>query len=713
MVAKNSEDLGQTLRTVLRRWREVPHWRRFWLGCGIALALLVAGGTMLPVAPLAQVKPLFSLWLALTGLLLARTIWRRLTYRIGLRLLLSYLVIGLTPFLLTGALAFLLGYMLTGQYAATRLRFTMTSEYERLMLLARSASSGDPRQAEMVLEEGLRAAAERGLSLEWVVREGERLITNSPRQGLDVPAWAQEEPWAGPALLDDHPVAAAAVRQGRRTVAVFLPLDATAVRSLVREQWFEARFVNTSKESAGGFNLHVNVGGRGKEEARPTRSGSRGAPVTNLEVSIGGTRRTERGEAEGGGEPPEVSDKKWLDTRIGEGGGLWAGRWVVWFSILPEARGWREEGEGRRVVALLRVSPRGAFQDLFASGSYKLAEDVMTTLQLTGGSLLALYCMAVALAAWMIVTIARSTARLARGAREVGQGNLAYRIPVKQRDQLGDLAVAFNHMADSVVGMLAAVREKERLAQELALAREIQESLLPHTSLRVGTLTVAAHFQPAAEIGGDFYDVIRLLGGSLLVAVGDVAGHGLPTGLHMAMMKGALAALVGEGRRGTDLLDRLNRFLRAEGAARRMVTVAVAEIDTGAREVRLTNAGHPPPFLLAGGEVREVQANSLPLGFSWYDPPASATVSFAPGDLLVLFSDGLVEARPPGGEPLGYAGLQAILLGAVGNTGEGVLGACLAAVEERLGGAPLPDDITIVVVEHLVGVDPEQTRHLP
>lgn len=698
-------------RTAVRRWRGLPRWRRLWFGSGTLLALLVALGALLPATSAGPARPLFTLWLLLTALALARRIWRRLTYRIGVRLFLSYLVIGITPFLLTATLAFLLGYMLTGQYAAARLRSTLAGEYERLVQLAHSACSGEGRQVQAVLEEGVRRAAERGLTLQWVVRDGERLATNSQRQGVDVPSWAEEEPWAGAAVVDDLAVAAAAVRQGRRATAVFFPFDATAARSLVSEQWFEARFVNTGKESAGRFNLQVNVGGKGENEARPTRAEPRGAPVTNLEVSIGGTRRTERGEAESGGDLPEASDRDWLDTRIGEGGGLWAGRWVVWFSILPEARGWREEGEGRRVVALLRVSPRGAFQDLFASGSYKLAEDVMTTLGITGGVLLALYCLAVALAGWMIVTIARSTARLTRGAREVGQGNLAYRIPVKQRDQLGDLAVAFNRMADSVEGMLADVREKERLAQELALAREIQESLLPHTSLRVGTLAVAARFRPAAEIGGDFFDVIRLPGGSLLVAVGDVAGHGLPTGLHMAMVKAALAALVGEGRRGTDLLDRLNRFLRAEGAARRMVTVAVAEIDTAAREVRLTNAGHPPPFLLAGGEVREVEATSLPLGFSWYDPPASATVSFAPGDLLVLYSDGLVEARPPGGEPFGYEGLQATLLGAAGSTGEGVLGACLAAVEEHLGGAPLPDDVTIVVVEHLVAVHPQQTRH--
>ncbi len=677
------------------------------------LALLVARGALLPAASAGPARPLFVLWLVLTGLPLARRIWRRLTYRIGVRLFLSYLVIGITPFLLTATLAFLLGYMLTGQYAAARLRATIAGEHERLLQLAIAAAGGEWKEARTVLEEGVRRAAERGLTLEWVVREGDTLATNSQRQGLDVPLWADEKPWVGAAAVDDLAVAAAVVKQGWRVVTAFFSLDVAAARSLVREEWYEARFVTAGEQSPGGFNLQVNVGGKGKEEARPTRGEPQGAPGMNLELSIGETKRAKRGEAEGGGNPPEVSDRDWLDTRIGQGGGLWAGRWVVWFSILAEAREWVEAGKGRRVVALLRVSPRGAFQDLFASGSYRLAEDVMTTLRITGGVLLALYCLAVALAGWMIVTIARSTARLTRGAREVGQGNLAYRIPVKQRDQLGDLAVAFNRMAASVEGMLADVREKERLAQELTLAREIQESLLPRTSLRVGSLDVTAHFRPAAEIGGDFFDVIQLPDDALLVAVGDVAGHGIPAGLHMATVKAALATLVGEGRRGTDLLGRLNRFVQAEGAARRMVTLAVVEIDTGAREVRLTNAGHPPPFLISGGEVREVEATSLPLGFSWYDLPASATVSFAPGDLLVLYSDGLAEVRPPKGEPFGYEGLQATLLGAAGSAAEDVLGACLAAVEEHLGGAPLPDDVTIVVVEHLASAETEEVRHHP
>jgi len=134
----------------------------------------------------------------------------------------------------------------------------------------------------------------------------------------------------------------------------------------------------------------------------------------------------------------------------------------------------------------------------------------------------------------MILSITRSVKRLSAGALEVERGNLDHRVPVKRRDQLGDLGRSFNHMTGSVQSMLDDVAEKERLAQELELAREIQESLLPARHLDLGRLTVRATFQPAAEVGGDYFDVFPISEDRLVVAIGDVAGHGLSTGLLMA-----------------------------------------------------------------------------------------------------------------------------------------------------------------------------------
>ncbi len=658
------------------RLERASRGKRWWLGLGAALLLVSLVGAALPSRSLAPVTPALVLWTTVTGLALARALWRRLTYRIGVRLFFSYLVIGVTPFALAGALALVTGYMLTGQYASTRLRSTMVDEYDGFVQLVSAASDSNFAQGLEVLREGCRRAAQRGLTLEWVLQDGARVETSSGQLAAQLPPWVGEEPWAGPAIWDGRPVAAAGVRRGGRGAAVFVPLDIAAARVLPRDDWYEVRFViSGSGENA---SLNITVGS-------DTHEGLRGRSVDGRPAT------------------PQGVDERWLDVEIGLSG-LWSERWVVWFAASPEAREWAGEATqgGRRVVALLKVSPRGAFRDLFGAGPYQLADKVVTALGVIGAALLALYALAVSLAAWMIVAIARSTARLTRGARAVATGDLGYRIPVKRRDQLGELAVAFNNMTDAVTRMLADVREKERLTQELALAREIQRSLLPDTSLRHGALAMAAHFRPAAEIGGDFFDAIRLGNEALLVAVGDVAGHGLHTGLHMAMVKATLAALAREGHRGADLMRRLNELIRMESSARPMVTLVTAEIDAAAQKVCLTSAGHPPAFLLHDGEAREISLPALPLGFASSGAPASITFAFAPGDRLVLYSDGLVEARRGDGEPFDYPRLAVTLANSATRDAEDVIAACLEALDGHLAGTPVSDDVTLVVVQRVL-----------
>ncbi len=313
----------------------------------------------------------------------------------------------------------------------------------------------------------------------------------------------------------------------------------------------------------------------------------------------------------------------------------------------------------------------------------------------------ALYLIAVGFAAVMILRIATAAGRLTRGARAVAAGDLDHRIPVKRRDQLGDLAVSFNAMTESVRGMLSDVAEKERLAGEMELAREIQESLLPPRELTSGPLAVVAHFRPAAEVGGDYFDVVKVAPGRIVVAIGDVAGHGLPTGLLMAMVKAAVAALAGEGRRGRDLLERLNRLLLGQSLRQRMVSLAIAEIDSAAGRLEITSAGHPPGVLVASdGTTEEILLGSLPLGHPWPDPPPSRTLAFPPGSRLLLYSDGLVEGRNAAGEPFGYEALHAVLAAHRDASPRDLVAAVLGALDRHLGGAPLTDDLTIVLVEH-------------
>jgi sigma-B regulation protein RsbU (phosphoserine phosphatase) len=329
---------------------------------------------------------------------------------------------------------------------------------------------------------------------------------------------------------------------------------------------------------------------------------------------------------------------------------------------------------------------------------YELASQLLGALTGLGVFLLALYGLALIIAGTMIVSVARAVSRLSKGARAVEEGHLDHRIPVKRRDQLGDLAQSFNRMAESVQGMLADVAEKERLGRELELAREIQESLLPARRLRHGSLEVRATFRPAAAVGGDYFDVFPIDERRLVVVIGDVAGHGLHAGLLMASLKSTVAALIREGYSGEELVVRVNGLMGEGRFGPIMATLAVAEIDVAAGLVRITIAGHPPAYVIADGRSEELMAGSLPLG-SALGRPSQIERPFPPGARLLLYSDGLVEAVGPSGEPFSYERLAALVRARAGLSAAELEAAIVAALDEYVGERPLADDLTLVVVE--------------
>jgi len=257
-------------------------------------------------------------------------------------------------------------------------------------------------------------------------------------------------------------------------------------------------------------------------------------------------------------------------------------------------------------------------------------------------------------------------------------------------------------MAASVESMLVDVAEKERLARELELAREIQESLLPARHLRYGSLAVHAIFRPAAAVGGDYFDIFPIGDRRLMVVVGDVAGHGLQAGLLMASLKSMVAALVHEGYSGEELLERVNALLSERRAGGTMATLAIIEIDTECDRLSITNAGHPPAYLIADGRAEELMAGSLPLG-SMLGRPGRIERPFPPGARLLLYSDGLAEATDASGEPFGYQRLAAtVQQGAALPVGDLEL-AVVGALDRYIGDRPLADDLTLLVVERAAG----------
>ncbi|MEL6615550.1 MAG: PP2C family protein-serine/threonine phosphatase, partial [Bacteroidota bacterium] len=250
---------------------------------------------------------------------------------------------------------------------------------------------------------------------------------------------------------------------------------------------------------------------------------------------------------------------------------------------------------------------------------------------------------------------------------------------------LAALAVGALETADRVAEQI----ERERIEGEMRLARTVQEALLPTALPDVPGLDVAARWRPSRGVSGDAYDVAELSDGRLLVAVADVVGKGIPAALLMATLQAGVHTLRDDLARGLGLgraTARINRLICEGTEVGQFITFAWALVDPSCGVVRSVTAGHPPPRLVrASGEIVPLDVGGPLLGVLADAEYAQTETPLAPGDVLVLFSDGASEARrvlaDGTDEEFGDAELDATLARLAGQPAE--------AVVDRLGGAVL------------------------
>jgi len=654
------------------------HW--WWFAGAVIIVTAAAAQGIAPESQFAEVVFVLSLLWAIgsVGWLVSR-LWQWMTYRVGVRLFVTYLMVGVLPVLFAITFGAVGLYILMGQYTSVRLgselrRVRWELAHQCDTILQRAELQG--ADSAMGLLEELAAASHEPLPrVAWQARFGERVVGLEGGEDLPETDWLTGNERQLTARYGDrtYGVVSSVSTSGDRVTA-FIPLDEVSSRAISGEWWFDVAFLVENGSDKGGDSEDT-----GDEiEISTARRGTMRFSVSGQEVS--------------GNELWPA----WPETDPS----LLALPLVVWFRVVPDMVDLEsgEPLEGANLLALLRTSPANVWDD-FTLSRYELGRELWGVLAGLAAFFLIGYGLALAAAATVVFSIARSTSRLTQGARQVERGNLDHRVPVKRRDQLGDLARSFNLMTDSVQSMLVDVAEKERLARELELAREIQQSLLPARRLEFGPLGVRATFQPAAEVGGDYFDVFSMAKDRLVVTVGDVAGHGLSTGLLMASLKSSVAALVHEGYAGTELIDKTNRLLMEHGRARTMVTIVVVDVDPVRGRLRLANAGHPPPFLIGGdGGLRELLAGALPMG-NRLCRPASTECEFPNGARLLLYSDGLVEAAAADGEPFGYDRLSRLLEENTTLDGDALIARVLEALADYTADVPLADDLTLLVIE--------------
>jgi len=249
----------------------------------------------------------------------------------------------------------------------------------------------------------------------------------------------------------------------------------------------------------------------------------------------------------------------------------------------------------------------------------------------------------------------------------------------------------------------AGTRERDRLRMrdELADARKIQLSMLPETAPSLPWLELSGSSLPATEVGGDFYDYLELPGGRLAVVVGDVAGHGVSSGLVLAILKGGLHLLRDELDSPAAVCRRLDRMILETVRWRVIVTLLVAVFDPVRRRLTVVSAGHPPAlYLSAGGVPRSVGHGAPPLGTRLPNGFSEDVVEIGEGDVVLLYSDGATELGDLAGNLYGSERLHRALRRAHASHGASartVREALLDDFSRFKTDAPQRDDITLVV----------------
>jgi hypothetical protein len=258
----------------------------------------------------------------------------------------------------------------------------------------------------------------------------------------------------------------------------------------------------------------------------------------------------------------------------------------------------------------------------------------------------------------------------------------------------------FVYRWEDVPAHVRRIAERERHRVELETAREIQGSILPQLPPQLAGVALAHAYLPATEVGGDFYDVLALEDGRLAVAVGDVAGHGVSSGLVMSMVRSALAVQVTFDPRVEAVFATLNRMVYQSARRRLLTTLSYALLDPVQGQLVYASAGHIFPYRVsAAGRAYELEAGSYPLGVRRDLQPTVYTERLAPGDYLVLLSDGIVEAcRDGGDEPYGFPRLSASLERHAGGSPEALVRGVLEDLAAFAGRAEREDDVTLVAL---------------
>ena len=530
---------------------------------------------------------------------LGRYLVRRLLWRIRTKLIVSYLFIAVVPVVLLLLLFGLAALLFSGLVASHIVTSDIEAKADVLQATARSTltSAGRPGAAEVDALVGPARAVHPDVS--YAVVRGGRVVASRGTAATDAAGVGQAARLRG---------AGQGGRSGR-----------TCARSAME-----------------GADFVVIGGAPGRPAVRgPAASGwgcSSSAPGGTVERTDGKGLRI------------DIDD---VDEQSGARNQLSAGGGGMTFFATPERRRWTD-GELELDPLTFRFDPYQLGRRLSPS-SLNMADLLVKALAAVAGVFLVMYGVALLVGLVLARSITRGIHELSQGTERLRQGDFSHPIRVNSRDQLGDLAESFNVMAESVRDLLREQADKERLEEELRIARKIQMSLLPQGTVTLPGLRVAALCLPAAEVGGDYYDLLPLSDTRMGVLVADVSGKGTSAALYMAELKGLVLSLSRIYESPARLLGEANRILAANMDPRSFITMTYAVVDTAAAHHDLRPRGpqsaHPPEQGRdPGADPGRASASAWTAGSASRRSSRRRRSRSTSGDVFLFFTDGLSEA---------------------------------------------------------------------
>jgi sigma-B regulation protein RsbU (phosphoserine phosphatase) len=628
---------------------------------------------------------------------LTRFVKRKLLWRLRWRLMVTYVFIAVVPILLILGLVAIGAYIINGQFASflvtsrLRDRAVQLRHVSRLLaheadLVAQDTGESLLRHLQETVVADLRDFSSDHPGLEITLRLGSSAramkLDGSPTSSpVTIPVWLGAKGFEG-IVVDGDQLALRAADRRRTKLGDF---------TVICSQPFTSELLDQIGAGIGP------VGFFAPQRDVPV-TGTKPSPHLTVSTSKGRTDLALRLRSESIEVPPPVGR---FDYTVRNLAALDPVRWDG-----NEER--REENAGlfyvtSRLVGLDRqlVSSLGELSGLY-----------WVLLRALGVVFLILELVALVIGVQLTRSMTRTVDRLHEGTERVKVGDFSYRISLPANDQLSGLGEAFDNMTASVERLLRESLEKTRLEGELEIARQVQTQLFPQSAPEIPGLHLYGVCKPARVVSGDYYDFLRLDGNRVGLVLGDISGKGISAALLMAAIQSSLHAQFYNGHLpGTTLdrfppstatvVDRLNRQLYAGSPPEKYATFFYAVYDALTRTLTYTTAGHPPPVLFRRDGMHRLERGGTVVGLFSTIHYEQAVVELEPGDLLLAFTDGLIEPENSYGEEFGEQRLLEVARRALSSKPELLVEEIYRSVGDWTGSPELQDDMTLLVAKAL------------